>query len=260
MLRLDLSDYIKNNIDVFRSSKPFNHLVIDNFFIDDIANKLVKEFPDYNSSHWHVYDNAIENKKTCNDWNKFGKTTYTTFEYLNTHFLNYLNAFMSQTLYSDPGLHGGGWHIHGNGGKLNIHLDYDIHPKLQMQRKLNLIVYMTPNWNSQWGGGLELWDHDESTNSPKSCITTIENKFNRAVLFDTTQNSWHGLPEELKCPNNEYRRSLATYYLCNPAPDVTDRSKALFAPYKNQIGDKSVLELIKKRADSNLYVEAYRNE
>lgn len=260
MLREDISDVISSKISDFRSSKPFNHMIIDDFFDPEIAKKIVDEFPDYKSSMWHVYANAIENKKTCNDWNKFGETTYKVFGYLNSYFMNYLNMFMGETMYSDPGLHGGGWHMHGRGGKLNIHLDYDIHPKMGLQRKLNLIVYMTPEWNSEWGGGLEFWDHDEENNSPKSCVTTIENKFNRAVLFDTTQNSWHGLPAELNCPEGTHRRSLATYYLHTPNTDATDRKKALFAPYKDQNKDSKVLELIKQRVDSNEYVKAYRNE
>ena len=45
-------------------------------------------------------------------------------------------------LFIDPGLHGGGWHIHSNKGNLNPHLDYSIHPKMDIQRRLNLIVYL----------------------------------------------------------------------------------------------------------------------
>lgn len=261
MIREDLGYQIANSVSYFHNSKPFNHLIIDNFFKEEIANKIIEEFPKYNSNAWYIYDNPIENKKTCNDWNKFGEVTYSVFNYLNSqHFLNHMNFLVGDTLYSDPGLHGGGWHMHGRGGKLNIHLDYDIHPKLGLQRKLNLIVYMTPDWNPEWGGGLEFWDHDEETNSPKSCVKVIENKFNRAILFDTTQNSWHGLPAELNCPVGTYRRSLATYYLHTPNTDATDRKKALFAPYKDQNKDITVLELIKQRVDSKEYVKAYRNE
>jgi hypothetical protein len=46
-------------------------------------------------------------------------------------------------LYPDPGLHGGGWHMHGAGGNLNPHLDYSIHPKSGLMRKLNIIIYLS---------------------------------------------------------------------------------------------------------------------
>ena len=252
-------DIMRSHFRNFNESEPFNHIVIDNFFEDDVVEKLVDEFPDYESDQWHVYDNALEHKKTCNEWNKFSKHTYSVMNHLNSNeFLSKMSLLTNEKLFSDPGLHGGGWHIHGRGGKLNVHLDYDIHPKMQLQRKLNLIVYMTKDWNPEWGGGLEFWSHDDVTNGPKECVTKIENVFNRAVLFDTTQNSWHGLPEPLNCPENTYRRSLAVYYLHTPSQIVDGRERALFAPHKEQKDDPAILELIQKRVDSNAYKEAYR--
>lgn len=243
----------------FNEAEPYNHIIIDNFFDDDIVESLASEFPDYDSPQWHVYDNPLEHKKTCNDWNKFPKQTYSALNYLNSkQFVNKLSLFTNENLYSDPGLHGGGWHIHGRGGKLNIHLDYDIHPKMLLQRKLNLIVYLAKDWDPSWGGGLELWSHDDETGKPKECVKTIQNVFNRAILFDTTQNSWHGLPEPLNCPDGVYRKSLAVYYLRTPPSVVTSRERALFAPYKEQSNDPAVLQLIEKRANSKLHAEAYR--
>lgn len=232
-------------------SKPYNHIVIDNFFEDTVAEKLLEEFPDYHSSKWGVYyNNALENKKTCNDWNSFPSTTYSVFSYLcGTEFTSNLRILVgNQNLVPDVGLHGGGWHAHTASGKLNIHLDYSIHPKLRLERHYNIIIYLTPGWNSLWGGGLELWSHNPDTNQPLECVQTIENRFNRAVIFDTTQNSWHGLPKDLTCPEGQVRRSLAIYYVSDPAPTANKRPRALFAPYGNQHNDDKVLELIRQRS------------
>jgi len=152
-----------------------------------------------------------------------------------------------QKLYPDIGLHGGGWHIHGRGGKLNIHLDYSIHPKSGLQRKLNLIVYLTEEWESEWGGGLELWSHDPDKKLPLRREKTIHNVFNRAILFDTTQNSWHGLPQPLSCPEGVYRKSLAVYYMTDPPDKVDPRQRALYAPTEEQSDDKEVLDFIQQR-------------
>ena len=241
----------------FYGAEPFDHLVIDNFFDANIADKLSEEFPEYGSTTWHVYDNAIEHKKTCNNWNAFPSLTYSTFSYLNSpYFVDKISNLLCRPAYADPGLHGGGWHLHGKGGKLNVHLDYDIHPKMKFQRKLNLIVYLNKKWNPEWGGGLELWSHDPETNAPKELVKTVENKFNRAVLFDTTQNSWHGLPENLTCPDGVYRKSLAVYYLQIPVV-ATDRQKALFAPHKEQANDEAVMNLIRERSNINTFKDAY---
>ena len=243
----------------FHSAEPFNHVVIDNFWTDEFAELLAGEFPSYDSAVWTYYHNAIEDKKTCNKWDCFPSHTYQAFSYLTNEFNQSMQYLIGDNnLRPDQGLHGGGWHAHSTGGKNNIHLDYSIHPKLKLQRKLNIIIYMSPNWKSEWGGGLELWSHNAEINSPNECVNTIENKFNRAVIFDTTQNSWHGLPVELTCPTGTIRQSLAVYYVTNPVTDADPRVKALFAPYGDQANDPEVLEIIKKRSDINQAPGVYR--
>lgn len=234
----------------FQQAQPFRHIVLDNFFQNDVAQQLLREFPDYNSDVWNVYyNNPLENKKACDHWLRFPPTTYQVFNFFcSTEFEQVIEQITGHgRVYADIGLHGGGWHAHANSGKLNIHLDYSIHPKLNLERHFNLIIYLTPDWNPQWGGGLELWSHDPATNRPLTCINTVENQFNRAVLFDTTQNSWHGLPKNLTCPPGIIRRSLAMYYVTEPTKNVVSRPRALFAPYGDQVDDPQILELIEKR-------------
>lgn len=243
----------------FLRAEPFNHIVIDDFWEESFAHELVNDYPDYKSAVWNAhYHNAIEDKKACNHWDKFPPATYRAFANLNDpKFVDIIETITgNKGIIPDIGLHGGGWHCHHKGGKLNIHLDYSIHPKLQLERHYNLIVYMTPDWNPDWGGGLEFWSHGDS--GPKELVTTIENRFNRAVLFDTTQHSWHGLPDDLTCPEGIYRRSMAVYYLTVPGHNVDPRGRALFAPYKNQANDPEVLELIRQRSNVSTSNSVYK--
>lgn len=239
---------------------PFYHCVIDDFFYPDVAKALSEEFMTYDDPKWFFYDNAIENKKTCNDWNVFPKFTYATFSYLSGEdFTRWLQGVMGlKRMYSDPGLHGGGWHIHGTGGKLNPHFDYNIHPKLGLQRWWNIIIYLSEDLKPEHGGHLGLWSHDPETNMPKKLEKEIEPKFNRAVIFNTTQNSWHGMSRELIQPDGIYRKSLAVYYLKDPDLNTDPRKKALFAPTDSQKSDESVLELIKLRSEEATSSQVYR--
>jgi hypothetical protein len=194
-----------------------------------------------------------------NNWNIFPSNTYKLFEYLvSLDFTELLSRELGKNLYSDPGLHGGGWHIHANGGNLNPHLDYSIHPKTGLMRKLNIIIYLTSELKPKHGGHLGLWTRSKSAPYALSLIKEIEPKFNRAVIFDTTQDSWHGMSRKLFVPNGITRRSLAVYYLTKPEVGCDSRNKALYAPRDDQIGDNSILDLIEKRADGVKFSESYR--
>ncbi len=247
--------------DQFQHRKPFDHIVLDDFFDPKVASSLSEEFPEFQSPVWHEYRNAIEIKKTCNDYNEFTPLTYALFAYLNSPgFLTCLETFTGiSPLFPDPGLNGGGWHIHARGGKLNQHLDYNIHPKLGLQRKLNLIVYMNAQWQDTWGGELGFWSAKAKKKTPEDLIEVIVPKFNRAVLFDTTQNSWHGLVGPVNGPEGQCRKSIAIYYLTVPPDGEENRGKALFAPAKGQERDAAVLDLIRKRASNAGASQVYRS-
>jgi len=243
----------------WQDAQPFPHLIVDNFIQLDLAKQLEADFPSFESDIWQKYSNAIEEKKLSNIWNHFPETTYRFFDYLNSDsFVKKLSRilFNGDVLFSDPGLNGGGWHVHKTGGKLNTHLDYSIHPKLKKQRKINIIIYMNSEWEPEWGGHLGLWGN-ESAEKPGALVKQIEPVFNRAVIFDTTCNSWHGLPDPLMSPDGQLRKSLAIYYLCEPPEYVDQRGKALFAPTQEQANDEKVLELIKKRSSVESASDVY---
>jgi Rps23 Pro-64 3,4-dihydroxylase Tpa1-like proline 4-hydroxylase len=234
---------------MIKYSVPFDHIILDDFLELQKARELSNEFLDFDDHRWFYYNNPLENKKACNDYHLFPSETYRFFKYLNgPEFVEYLcNITGIKKLYPDYGLHGAGWHMHGRGGKLNVHLDYNIHPKLKLQRKLNLIYYLTEDWQTEWGGGLELWSHNEDTNQPKKLVKTIDNIFNRAVVFDTTQHSWHGFATPLNCPENIYRKSIAMYYLIDPPSDAVQRMRALYSPSSEQTDNPEIKKLIEER-------------
>lgn len=249
---IDLSNLTHAFMD-FSVAEPYPYCVIDNFLDEEFAHEVAKEFPTFDSSTYNGnYDNEIELKKTCNIWDRFLPNTYRLMNTLNSPSFVDLIAHLTGTkiLYSDPGIHGGGQHTHPPGGKLNPHLDYNLHPKLNLQRKFNLLIYLTPEWNESWGGDFGIWNSDDQGN-PTSLNTAISPLFNRAIFFDTTQNSWHGLAETVACPQDKTRNSIAVYYLTVPPANTDQRKRALFAPTEEQKGNQEVLDLIKRRSEVN---------
>ena len=116
-------------------------------------------------------------------------------------------------LLPDPHMTGGGLHQYLPGAELRVHADFNKLPGYGLDRRLNLLLYLNPAWDEAWGGALELWDRDM-----QACVQRIAPVANRCVVFSTTRDSYHGMPDPLRCPDGVTRRSLALYYYSNGRP------------------------------------------
>jgi len=117
-------------------------------------------------------------------------------------------------LIPDPYFGGAGPHQILPGGFLKVHADFNWHPLLKLDRRLNLLVYLNKDWREEYGGHLELWDREM-----KACERRILPVFNRTVVFSTTDFSYHGHPRPLSCPEGMTRKSVSFYYYTNGRPD-----------------------------------------
>lgn len=208
----------------FQTNTPFEHVVIDNFFEESYAETLHDAFPSLTQTNWNHYNNPIEQKYATNNFSELP-----VFQKLFQHLqapatISFIQAITGYSnLESDPHLHGGGLHYHPRGGKLDMHLDYSIHPITQKERRVNLIVYMTKGWKEEWHGENQLWDEDFT-----QPVKKIFPSFNRAILFRTSDISYHGMPTPMMCPQEIGRKSIAIYYVSEPRPNATPRYKAQF--------------------------------
>ena len=238
----------KKALSKFNSIKPFPYVVVDDFLSLNLAKKIEKNFPNHSDKKLWSYKNYCEIKKATDNWNMFPPEAYQLLSILNSHdFLETIKKKIKlKNLYPDYGLNGGGFHIMGEKGKLNPHLDYIIHPKLNLMRKFNLIVFFNLKWKPNNGGELCLYEKNPHNKKlPGKLVKKIKPKFNRAILFDTSLSSWHGVNEV----KNMTRKSMAVYYLINKKPKTEKRYKALYSPLKNQMKDKKVKKFIKMRAN-----------
>lgn len=110
-------------------------------------------------------------------------------------------------LFGDPFYAGGGIHRTRSGGRLGIHADFRVNKRLKVVRRINVILYLNPVWDESWGGYLELWTRDG-----KKCAKKVAPIFNRCVIFQTDESSFHGHPHPLATPESVTRNSLALYY------------------------------------------------
>jgi Rps23 Pro-64 3,4-dihydroxylase Tpa1-like proline 4-hydroxylase len=206
-----------NELKIFyKNADPFPHIVLDDFFNEKTLKEILESFPENIEKKGVQFNSKTEKKFSLNDTDKFSEATNSFINFLNSYkFLDFLNKItdIDEKLIPDPYLIGGGFHELKNGGFLNIHADFNIHPHLKLDRRLNMLIYLNQNWDQKFGGSLELWGNDM-----KKCAKKITPNFNRVVIFSTTGNSYHGNPEKIAHPENISRKSIALYYYSNGRP------------------------------------------
>ena len=251
----------KFNHDYDWDKNPFGHTVVNDFLQENEANALYEEVlkAQEDETNWNQYNNPLEKKFSLSRWDQLPKNVYTFLLALaDTKVVKMIEDITGvYELVPDTGLHGGGIHMHRNGGKLNLHQDYSIHPKLGLQRRLNVIFYLGKEWDPMWGGGLEFHEHNPETNRPKHLAKVVDYTWNRMVLFDTIE-SWHGFPNPITPPDDKYRLSLAFYYTSEPLEDHSNKQAVLYAPSDEQIGDPEIEKLIELRSNPDTAKRLYK--
>jgi Rps23 Pro-64 3,4-dihydroxylase Tpa1-like proline 4-hydroxylase len=203
--------------DTYRSAKPFPHIVIDRLFSDEVLERILEVFPAPEHAGWQTFDNVREKK--LGNLDGLLEADETIAEFLIAMNSPPTLAFLEKLtgidgLIPDPYFGGGGLHQIVRGGFLKVHADFNWHPKLKLDRRLNLLVYLNKGWKEDYGGHLELWDRD--LKRAENCILPV---FNRTVVFSTTDFSYHGHPRPLRCPESTTRKSISLYYYSNGRPE-----------------------------------------
>ena len=233
------STYLNNN--------PFPHIVLEDFINSNLLERVLNEFPNIPSLKNKIeFKNQKEIKFATNGMGDLGNKSFELISFFNSNiFLEYINEVtgIKEALISDPYLSGGGFHEIKKDGLLKVHADFNKHPHLDLDRRVNLLLYLNKNWNRDWGCGLELYDENDLT-KPKVTVTP---NFNTCLLFNTTSSTFHGHPNMLDCPKNRSRKSLALYYFSTgrPKSELKSEHNTLFVEVKNEKFKTPIINLLK---------------
>src|SRR6266576_1156521 len=202
--------------DEFQNAQPFPFFRIDNFLDEQFAEEVYLSFPSYGDARavGKEFRGVNEQGKVqVTDANLFAEPVAKLNQALaSQEFLDLLSHVTGMPkLLADDQLVGGGIHQTGPRGHLDVHVDFNYIRERDLHRRLNILIYFNKNWEPDWGGNIELWDR-----AVKNCAHSFSPIFNRCVVFETNDISFHGV-SAVNCPPDQTRKSFAAYYYTKEA-------------------------------------------
>lgn len=212
--------------ETYQNQDPYPYGGFDNFLPEEILERVLAELSELPEAE-DAFDRAQEKLKSSYLPERLPPYTRALFYALNSRpmllFLQELSGIRG--LIPDPYFMGGGIHKVANGGHLDIHADFNHHKFMNLERRLNVLIYLNKDWKKEYGGSFEIWNKDMSEQ-----VAAFVPVFNRMCCFNTSSDSWHGNPETVNHPDGEPRMSIALYYY-TATWDATRKSHTtLFKP------------------------------
>ncbi len=217
--------------ETYKSKQPFPYGCYDNFLDSSILDGVLKDMETLPAAE-ATFDRAQERFKASYSPDRLPEHTRRLLYALNSRsviaFLESLTGIKG--LIPDPYFMGGGIHVVSNGGHLDIHADFNHHKMMNLERRINVLIYLNKDWKKEYGGSFEIWNDDMSERA-----ASFEPIFNRMCCFNTGSRSWHGNPEPVNHPDGKPRQSIALYYYTATWSDARKPHTTQFQPRPNTI-------------------------
>lgn len=188
----------------FNKLGRINSCIIDDLLPEAIAREIYKGFP--TPAEMTAYKSLRENKRIAAQMDLYNPILEeAVFAFQDEKIVQIVEEITGlKEMIPDKDLYAGGISLMAKGNFLNPHLDNSHDNGRENYRVLNLLYYVTPDWDVENGGNLELWDK-----GMKETQRTIHSKFNRLVLMVTNQSSIHSVSKVISegkrcCVSNYY--------------------------------------------------------
>lgn len=193
-----------------RSRVQTRHFVVDDLLPAETAMEIFKAFPEPQS--FRRMKSFRERKWTSKNLTPLPKIlsdiTFAVQDERVIRIVEEITGIRNQV--ADPHLYAGGLSMMVKGDFLNPHID-NSHDKDRLNyRTLNLLYYVTPDWDHENGGNFELWD--ERVRNPLEIVS----KFNRLLVMETNTKSWHSVN---RVRVTRPRCCVSNYYFSPDPPD-----------------------------------------
>jgi Rps23 Pro-64 3,4-dihydroxylase Tpa1-like proline 4-hydroxylase len=189
------------------------YAVLDGILPEETCHQIHAAFPSVNQMR--LLDSFRERKYTSKAVDKMdpliGEALYAFQSPLVMEIVGRITGI--QDLVADPSFYAGGVSAMTPGQFLNPHLDNSHESSRRYYRRLNLLYYVTPDWQPHGGGNLELWDPGVRT------PVEIPSLFNRLVIMETNRLSWHSVNTVRQAGT---RCCVSNYYFTKASPEPHD--------------------------------------
>jgi hypothetical protein len=199
--------------DEYATARPFPYFVFDDFLPAELARELAEGFPTPEHKGWKRRDHD-EQAARLGQLQRTGfadiapVVRHVLAELCGMAFLDFLGALTGiEGLIADPHFSGAGPSLTLPGGHLALHADFNRDRRRHLARAVTVLLYVNREWQSEWGGELELWNRERT-----SCEARVSPRPNRLAVLAHGDDYWHGHPAPLACPPDRYRASIASYY------------------------------------------------
>jgi hypothetical protein len=204
----------------YQAAKPFRYLCVDGFLTSAMAERLRDEFPAFDPARARNEMGEVGGKAVNTDLRNISPAYREFYDYMRSPaFLDAMSRMLGiPDLLFDPAMYGGGTHENLDGQELDPHIDFNYDPVRKWHRRLNLLIYLNPEWELEWGGGIEL--HSDPRDWERDEVKTFNCVFNRCVIFETNEHSWHGFPR-IRLPEGKRhlsRKCISVYLYTRTRP------------------------------------------
>ena len=222
----------------YRARTPYPYGCFDNFLPPEILDRVRDELHTLPEAE-RMFDRSQEKLKSQFVPERLPSYTRSLLYALNSRpFLMFLEELTGiDGLIPDPYFTGGGVHVVANGGHLDIHADFNHHAKLDLERRINVLIYLNRDWQEDWGGSFEVWK-DDMTEKAASFVPL----FNRMCCFNTGSTTMHGNPEPVNHPEGEPRMSIALYYYTATWDETRKAHSTIFKPRPGTVDQRDGVE------------------
>lgn len=209
---MDLLTHIKqhheNKSDEYSSALPVPSVVLDNFLPENFAKRMFVEAQTIPEEYWTTFTRNGSLMKECVQLAHMPIARDFVAQMHSSDGLRWLEALTGVPgLIPDPHITGAGYSKSWSGDSLQVHTDFNWNEQLKLHRACAFIIYLTPDWKSEYNGAFEFWDFDKT-----ECVKSVDCFYNRALIWNDHKRGFHGYPKAINCPEDMHRTTFRLFF------------------------------------------------